>query len=416
MIGMAVSAATSMECEVTLPYGGLMKTRFIATTTALAAATLGLTGAGALASAPAGHGKVPQVTVLRPMYDKGVSPNLSGSTRSALAAPHVPMFHRTVTDGKRSFPYTMVGKDPFKAHANAKSTVNTVIVPITIVLPNGDRFNPTVADSCAPSSSVARTLASPLFTAKKYSWGGTIVGKGQYVSVFQRAEFYSQTKPTGLNPDLQVTLAPTTLNPITVHVPTADAAEASINCGHVALMEINWWDNYVQKTLMPKLAAQGFGSGDFPLFLLSNVAEYITNTNNCCVLGYHNAFTNPADGGTTTYGVALFDNTHGAFGSSADITVLTHEIAEWMNDPLVNGVDNNTKPWGHIGQVSGCQANLEVGDPLSGTVFPTTLGGQVWHPQELAFFSWFYHQNPSLGVNGWFSSNGTFTQDANPCS
>jgi hypothetical protein len=94
---------------------------------------------------------------------------------------------------------------------------------------------------------------------------------------------------------------------------------------------------------------------------------------------------------------------------------MTHEIGEWMDDPLVDGVNNNTKPWGHIGQVTGCQANLEVGDPLSGTLQPTSLGGTTWHPQELAFFSWFYHQNPSLGVNGWFSSNGTFTRDADPC-
>ena len=33
----------------------------------------------------------------------------------------------------------------------------------------------------------------------------------------------------------------------------------------------------------------------------------------------------------------------------------------------------------------------------------------------MAFYSWFYHQNPSQGVNGWFSNNGTFTIDANPC-
>ena len=82
---------------------------------------------------------------------------------------------------------------------------------------------------------------------------------------------------------------------------------------------------------------------------------------------------------------------------------------------LVNGVDNNTNPWGNIGQVSGCQTNLEVGDPLSGKLQSTRLGGKTWHPQELAFFSWFYHQRPSIGVNRWYSSNGTFTSAAAPC-
>ena len=34
---------------------------------------------------------------------------------------------------------------------------------------------------------------------------------------------------------------------------------------------------------------------------------------------------------------------------------------------------NPTPKWGHIGQVSGCQSNLEVGDPLSGTNAPAVL-------------------------------------------
>jgi hypothetical protein len=101
-----------------------------------------------------------------------------------------------------------------------------------------------------------------------------------------------------------------------------------------------------------------------------------------------------------------------SFRGSKDISSLSHEIAEWMDDPFGT---NRTRPWGHIGQVSGCQGNLEVGDPLSGTLQPTKLGGTTWHPQEMAFASWFYHQNPSPSVNGWYSSNGTFRTDANHC-
>jgi hypothetical protein len=202
---------------------------------------------------------------------------------------------------------------------------------------------------------------------------------------------------------------------VTVNVPAGDAAEGTIACGKFAAIEISWWDAYIRNTLMPQLATQGVGSDDFVIFELNNVVEYITTTANCCVLGYHNAFTNPADGGVTTYSTSMFDNsTQGEFGG-ADISVLTHEIGEWMDDPLVDGINNNTKPWGNIGQVTGCQTNLEVGDPLTGTLQPTKFGGVTWHPQELAFFSWFYHQNPSLGVNGWFSSHGTFTADADKC-
>ena len=383
----------------------------------VASSVVAVTGVGASASV---SGSAPQqdtikhITVMKARYDEGVTPNISPSKARAVA-PSIPLFHQTVTDGATTFPYTMVGKDPFKNLTNGAVNVKTVVVPVIVVLPGGDTFDPTVADSCAPSSSISRLLKSPVFKSKAYTWGGTSVGTGQFASVFRRAEFFNQTKPTGLNPDLQVNLVPTTTNPITVNVPVAAAAEGTLSCGPLGAMEIGWWDHKVQAGLMPKLAARGFGSDTFPIFVLSNVIEYEGVPANCCILGYHNAFTNPADGGTTTYSTSMYDNTHGGFTGVKDISTVSHEVAEWMDDPLVDGVNNNTKPWGHIGQVSGCQSNLEVGDPLSGHLQPTTLGGKTWHPQELAFFSWFYHQSASTGVNGWFSSNGTFTADADPC-
>jgi hypothetical protein len=106
-----------------------------------------------------------------------------------------------------------------------------------------------------------------------------------------------------------------------------------------------------------------------------------------------------------------FDSS-GAFGGTADISPSSHEIAEWANDPLGN---NATPLWGGIGQVGGCQGNFEVGDPLSGTLFPSVvLSGFTYNPQELAFFSWFYG-TPSLGSGGKFSNNGKFSGDAKTC-
>src|SRR5262249_26319750 len=92
---------------------------------------------------------------------------------------------------------------------------------------------------------------------------------------------------------------------------------------------------------------------------------------------------------------------------------LSHEIAEWMDDPLGT---NATPPWGGIGQVQGCANALEVGDPLAGTPFArvTMPNGYAYHVQELAFFSWFFGA-PSLGVGGLFSNHGTFRGDARVC-
>jgi hypothetical protein len=84
-----------------------------------------------------------------------------------------------------------------------------------------------------------------------------------------------------------------------------------------------------------------------------------------------------------------------------------------MDDPAGN---NPTPPWGNVGQVTGCQSNLEVGDPLSGTDITVTMSNSyTYHLQELAFVSWFYRTSPSIGVNGWYSSNGTFKTPAAAC-
>jgi hypothetical protein len=112
--------------------------------------------------------------------------------------------------------------------------------------------------------------------------------------------------------------------------------------------------------------------------------------------------------------VADFDTT-GLFGVAfANTAVIAHELGEWANDPYTI---NLAPPWGDTGHVSGCQGNLEVGDPLTGTVVPTVTqpNGFTYDLQELAFFSWFFG-GPSIGINGWYSDNGTFTTDAGtPC-
>jgi hypothetical protein len=70
--------------------------------------------------------------------------------------------------------------------------------------------------------------------------------------------------------------------------------------------------------------------------------------------------------------------------------------------------------WGHIGRVSGCQVNYEVGDPLSGKPLLAVKmpNGFTYHVQELAFFNWYYRISPSTAVNAWYSLAGTFTADA----
>jgi hypothetical protein len=368
------------------------------------------------ASAAAAHPAPLSAKHLKALYDVGIHPGITAAQAraSALAGTTVPEYTATQKVGTRSFTYTIVGKNPAIKVTNPSTTVTAEIVPLIMKFTNGDTWDPTKADSCDPgASALARTQNSPIVKAKATSFGGTSVGTVQVTNAFQRAEFWKYAQPSGINPTFGVKLAFKTLSPVTIKVPaTQSTAFSGTGCGNNLLgaANINWLDPFLQNTVIPSLASQGVSTTTFPIFLLHNFVEYIGNSSQCCVLGYHNTYN--VSGGAQTYGLAMYDNS-GAFLGSSDISALSHEVGEWQNDP--NTV-NPTPSWGHIGQVSGCQANLEVGDPLSGTTFRDALGGFTYHPQELAFFSWFYHQNPSLGIHGWYSDQGTFRSFAAPCS
>jgi hypothetical protein len=179
-----------------------------------------------------------------------------------------------------------------------------------------------------------------------------------------------------------------------------------------------WWDSSVfggtgneAETLIASLTTAGqIGPTTLPIFLFYNVIMDPSGELACptgCALGYHNSQGFPVQ----TYSISDWDTTK-LFGSTTgNSSVMAHEIGEWMDDPLGT---NPVPLWGNIGQVSGCQNNLEVGDPLSGILVPLVpLNGMNYDLQELAFFSWFYG-TPSIAVDAVFSDNGTFTADAGP--
>jgi hypothetical protein len=352
---------------------------------------------------------------LRALYDVGVHSDVTPAEAARANALGFTSYTASVKVGSKSYTYTIAGKNPAIKSSNPASTVNMELVPLVIKFSNGVTWDPTKKDSCdSGASALSRVQNSPIIKSTSFTFGGTKIGTSQVTDAFQRAEFWKYAQPSGINPKFGITLNFKTLNPVTINVPNADAAElTSIPCGNGILggVEINWLINHLQKTVIPSLKGQGVSTSTVPFFLLHNVVEFVNTTSQCCVIGFHNAFN--VSGGIQTYGLGDYDNS-GAFGKGVqDISALTHEVGEWQNDPT--GV-NPTPAWGHIGQVSGCQSNLEVGDPLSGTNFNIKLGGFTYHSQELAFFSWFYRQKPSLGVNGWYSDQGTFKVPAKACS
>ena len=324
------------------------------------------------------------------------------STSNKRAVATFPTFKATVAVGRTKYPFTMVGSNPFLK--KAKPVVVTVpIIPVVLQFSDGTVLDPTVAGGgCAGNTSALDlTLQSPLFRDVDYGEG---VGR-QFVEEVRRMEFWAYTGPGRLNPNYSVRINPIVLPTLTLS-PTAEVGMTeSGQCGRVGRVWGPAFDLLLRGVILPQLPRFGVGTTAFPVFLVLNT---LTDFPGVTAAGYHDRLSV----GGQTYGISLFDSS----GSiSPDVSVLSHEIAEWYDDPYLNNV---TPYWGHTGQVEGgCQNNLEVGDPLTHTLWPPVQmdNGFNYHLQETAFFSWFYRQVPSMGVGGWYSSFGTFLAPAEPC-
>lgn len=359
----------------------------------------------------------------------------AGSAAYSQSSTTLPLWFYNVVSSRDGNGYfgIMIGKDPF--HGGGSAQVGTYIVPLIIqtntvgvgynstngtitTAPGVTTFDPTAPDDTCMTSpnDVPATVfrASPLFEKAAFSFGGTNLGFTQYLDAFQRANFWNALSDKD---GYQVLLNPiTSLAPVVINVPAAlgttrpPSSTVRNTCGTEGIVDINWLDFYLSTVVLPALADSGVNSGTFPIFQLYNVVLAIEPTNlfSCCILGYHGANGPPIQ----TYAVSDFD-TAGFFSAALqDTGIISHEIGEWMNDPF----DFNLTPlWGHTGQVSGCQGNLEVGDPLTGYLAPSVLmpNGFTYHLQELAFYSWFLG-GPSIGIHGWYSDNASFLKDAGP--
>jgi hypothetical protein len=356
-----------------------------------------------------------KIIYVTPEMKKGRPHDLAQVRIQAAGGATIPLWNYSTKgyDGN-TYAGMMVGRSPF-FHGKRATTIPTVIVPVKLTFADtGTIFDPTAPNICDPNgaSVLSRILKSPIIQDASFTMNGANVGFTQYLDAFQRANFWSLVRGTPYHTVFS-TSPPVILPAVSVTVPIADGStQVGLLCGNFGEMQITWWDNLVQTSIIPSLVAQGVNPTTFPQIILDSVAEL---TPACCALGYHNSFLN--GGVFQSYSVNEWDNS-GTFDGDAE--VMSHEVTEWMDDP--NG-SNPTPPWGFIGQdPSACQvgptsttSNLEVGDPLTGTdLSPVTLGGFAYTLQELAFFSWFYG-GASLGSGGLYSNNGSFTGFAKTC-
>jgi hypothetical protein len=195
---------------------------------------------------------------------------------------------------------------------------------------------------------------------------------------------------------------------------------ADKSCCQFILIEANEFVNLLfppspTDTSTPVGAAEHSGditTKDMSTFLFPNTYLYVTNVNNCCILGFHTYDSEPGDasnGHRERRYVMNYSSwiSPGLFnGGTQDITALSHEIAETYNDPFVAS-DNvhGITPW-WLSPNGNCQDDLETGDVIEGlpnSVYPIAMNGMTYHPQNEALLQWFEFKSPSNALGGAYS-------------
>jgi hypothetical protein len=335
-------------------------------------------------------GESPYIQGAKPMF--AVIPRANNAPVPYNPDVQVPIWTGHFVFNNQTFTYHMVGTDP--SAGSATSNVPLVIIPLKFHFSDGTNLSASQMVCGDVKNTKYRFKNSPLVKKATFTPGGTNVGTTQYVDAFQRANFWNFVSTTA--PNYHVLLSPVSTKPLqTINVGGNGSTQAG-PCARIGKVDINFFDN-IAMNLLTTLAIP---ANTLPIFLSYNTFETIGG--GCCVLGYHS--TNNA--GTQAYAVGAYSDP-GIFNASGirDIHALSHEIGEWMDDPLIPAV-NIVPAWGHVGQVGGCQNNLEVGDPVTGSAFTVNMGGLypfTYHPEDLVFLPWFARISPSTSVNGWYT-------------
>ena len=344
-----------------------MRNRFVARIIRSAIVTA-FTCAALAPAAVAQNEPTPMYVTLPPRYLENLA---------APATSTVTNWTGTLSAGGTSF--TMVGTDP--QTTNTTTTVTAFLMPIRILL------NPTPTGIFDPNhvlsngrTVIENTALSPIFNSGiDFVQGGVDLGNTQYIDAFQRGNFWSDVVT---NTNYHVLLNLVVLPTETLAVPASSGKTGTEFGVNAALVDINFFDAKLQQMI----------SGNSQITPNSLVIALTYNTylteGGCCIGGFHSAFGNAA--APQTYSDFSYIDRPGAFAQ--DVSALSHEIGEWMDDPFINN--------------PGCGGLLETGDPLEGGpnfgAFPFTLNGFTYNLQDLVFLKYF-GQSPSTSVNGWFS-------------
>ncbi len=336
----------------------------------------------------------------------------SGNGNASTRKPRtVPYWSSSFTDPTNllSYPFTMVGSDPGLGQS---TTVDTMIVPLSFRFVAGAQpvsvLNLLSSGYIATAQkatmngadNVADAIASPIFTPTNFAAISGDTGV-QFGDAFARAQFGKVG--TGYHVILD---QPRVADTVTIQVPETEGV-AVLNPAGVLVGRVD--STWFRGQLAALIDDMNLKPTTLPIFLTNNVVLYSGNFLRCCTLGGHGAGSPASDAAislagkdkirTFVYAAYLTPNSSFTppyivppFIGLSDINSLSHEIAEWIDNPF--GI-NVVQPY-HIpgAPPSVCSADLETGDVLSGVWFsmpgnPNSAAGKVWHPQDEVFLNWF---------------------------
>ncbi len=299
------------------------------------------------------------------------------------------------------WPYEMVGAPP---ESGQTTVIRAPIVPVTVRLldQNGNiaTYNGFPLTLTVTPNLINAVVNSPMFRPAIYT-----SGIGQLNDQMMRAQFWNRIQHgensdggwhTLLNPKVQTTRVMSVPSGSWYFTPNADGS-----CCVAAFIDENAFVALLFPPTFPVDNTTVIGAAE----LAGNIYLYGGTIANCCILGFHSYDFEPgvpANGNRERRYVMNYSSwiSNGLFSHGfEDITALSHEIAETFDDPFV---DNATPWWLSHDNFSGaslCQNNLETGDVIEvlryNGVFPVSMNGRTYHPQNEAMFPWFAFQSPS---------------------
>lgn len=316
----------------------------------------------------------------------------------------VPTFNGSFTTDGQTFPFTMVGSDP--SLGSHTTHIKTIVIPVAF------RFPDQKVTLSGDGHNTDTLLNSPIFsshhelTGERTQWGDEIMRN-------QFNNFVTTTSPNyhvllnqpDVRPTLHVTLPHNTSNEVADLI--FQIPNTSIIIG---IVDINfflpWIENEVLTLHLPANSLPVFQFRDVYL----NFGSIDPKNLQCCVLGFHDTFTSTANPNAIHTEIFESVSTPGIFSGVAGITAMSHETAEWLNDPFGN---NPTPPWVNAG--GGCQNNLEVGDFLEGSsIAPIVVDGFTLQDETNLY--WFARTpTPTPAKFGLYDFAGRLTTFSTAC-